>query len=123
VLATRQDTLSSIDGTARPSITSNRWYGVSAGGQLLEKLRHFKILIHHPRDNYFFYFDVSFEETLRRHKTRKKSVLLTMEKMQELYSRTTPSEYPGERIIPEATDVEQAYQLIIQTASLQVTPL
>jgi adenylate kinase family enzyme len=60
-----------------------------------------KLLNHHPMENYFFYFDVSFDETLRRHKTRQKSSLLDQGKMAELYSRTGPSGYSGECIIPE----------------------
>ena len=79
-----------------------------------------ELLTHHPAENYFFYFDVSFDETLRRHSTRQKSSLLTIEKMQELYSRTGPSGYPGECIIPETTSAERAYQLIIETADIPV---
>lgn len=77
-----------------------------------------ELLAHHPTENYFFYFDVSFEETLRRHKTRQKSSQLTTEKMKELYSRTGPSGYPGEHIISETTTAEQACQLVIDTCGL-----
>ncbi len=74
----------------------------------------------HPTENYFFYFDVSFDETLRRHSTRQKGPQFTIEKMKELYSRTSPSGYPGERIIPETTSAEQACQLIIETTGTSV---
>ena len=80
-----------------------------------------ELLIHHPTENYFFYFDVSFAETLRRHKTRQKSSLFTIEKMQELYSRTGPSEYLGERIISETTSAEQACTLIIDTSDVPIS--
>lgn len=74
--------------------------------------------VHHPNENYFFYFDVSFEETLHRHKTRNKSPLLDHEKMAELYSRTSPTGYKNERIIPESMSAEQAFQLIIDTSGV-----
>ena len=44
-----------------------------------------ELLAHHSTGNHFFYFDVSFDETLRRHSTRQKSSQLTIEKMKELY--------------------------------------
>lgn len=79
-----------------------------------------ELLAHHSAENYFFYFDVSFDETLRRHSTRQKSSQLTIEKMEELYSRTGPSGYLGERIIPEITSAEQACRLIIETTGISV---
>lgn len=77
-----------------------------------------ELLARHPAENYFFYFEVSFDETLRRHSTRQKSPLLTTERMQELYSRTGPSGYPGERSISETASAEQAYQLVVETADI-----
>jgi len=77
-----------------------------------------ELIAHHPTENYFFYFDVSFAETLRRHDTRQKSSLLTIEKMKELYSRTGPSEYSGECTISEISSAEQACKLIIETANV-----
>lgn len=79
-----------------------------------------ELLANHPTENYFFYFDVSFAETLRRHKTRRKGSLLTVEKMQELYSRAGPSGYPGECIISEETNAEQASQLIMKISGVPV---
>jgi thymidylate kinase len=99
-------------------------YDVIVEGFLgMEKYRSYfdELLSHHPTENYFFYFDVSFAETLRRHETRQKSSLLTIEKMKDLYSRTGPSRYPGERIISEATGVEQACKLIIDISDTPVS--
>lgn len=81
-----------------------------------------KLLAHHPAENYFFYFDVSFAETLRRHKTRQKSTQLSQEKMAELYLRTGPSGYLGECIIPETASPERAYQLIVDVSSVPFSP-
>jgi adenylate kinase family enzyme len=81
-----------------------------------------KLLSHHPENNYFFYFDVSFEETLRRHKTRLKSEALDEARMHELYLRSGPSEYPNEQIIHEITSAADAYLLIAKTSELQLIP-
>ncbi len=77
-----------------------------------------QLLAQHPAENYFFYFDMSFAETLRRHKTRQKSAQLDEEKMAELYSWTGPSGYLGEHIIPETTSAEEACKLIIDTSGV-----
>ena len=70
----------------------------------------------HPDNNYFYYFDVSFEETLRRHGTRHKDETLTKDKMYELYLKSGPSGYAGERIVAETQSAEQAMALIVNTA-------
>ncbi len=77
-----------------------------------------KLLAQHPAENYFFYFDVSFAETLRRHKTRQKGSQLSKEKMKQLYSLTSPSGYPGEYIIGETTGAEEACQLIMDASGV-----
>lgn len=77
-----------------------------------------ELLAQHPDNNYFFYFDVSFEETLRRHKTRLKSESLDEAKMHELFLRSGASEYPGEVIIPESSTEQQTLSLIIAKCEL-----
>ena len=77
-----------------------------------------KLLAKHPLENYFFYLDVSFDETLRRHSARDKSQQFGEAKMRELYTRTGPSGYPNEQIIPEATTAAAACRLIIDAAKL-----
>ncbi len=77
-----------------------------------------KLLAAHPQENYFFYFNVSFNETLRRHSGRAKSQQFGEEKMRELYARTGPSGYRNEQTIPETMSAAMACQLIIDTAAL-----
>jgi hypothetical protein len=77
-----------------------------------------ELIMKHPNNNYFFYFDVSFSETLRRHGTRQKSKTLTEAKMYELYLKSGPSEYPGERTISELLSAERAVSLIINTTRM-----
>ena len=78
------------------------------------------LLARHSAENYFFYFDVSFTETLRRHQTRHKGPQLTTERMQELYSRTSPFGYPGEYIISETLSAEEACQRIIDASHVSI---
>jgi adenylate kinase family enzyme len=82
-----------------------------------------ELLAVHPENNYFFYFDVSFEETLRRHKTRDKHKTLDAAKMHELYLRSGPSGYAGEQIIPETTPEAEASLLIAKASKLNLLAL
>lgn len=79
-----------------------------------------ELLAHHPENNHFFYFDVSFEETLRRHRTRQKSQSLDKAKMHELFLRSGPSRYPGEVIINQETSAEQAVLMIGQRCNAEI---
>jgi adenylate kinase family enzyme len=73
-----------------------------------------ELLAQHPDNNHFFYFDVAFEETLRRHKTRPKNETLSESRMHELFLKSGPSRYPGEIIIGEYATAEQAASSIIE---------
>jgi len=77
-----------------------------------------ELLQSHPTENYFFYFDVSFEETTRRHSTRSKSQDFTAQEMREWYDRASPTGYPNEHIIPEHCSAEQSLKLITHVANL-----
>lgn len=79
-----------------------------------------ELLTKHPNNNYFFYFDVSFDETQRRHGTRQKAETLTEAKMHELYLKSGPSGYAGEQIVTESMSAEQAKLLILDTAQLLI---
>ena len=79
-----------------------------------------ELLADHLDNNYFFYFNVSFEETLRRHRTRQKSEKLDATKMRELYLRSGPSEYRGEQMIHEATSAAEASLLIAKGSKMNI---
>lgn len=74
----------------------------------------------HPKDNYLFYLNVSFEEAVRRHATRDKSQHFGENEMSEWYARAAPTGYPGEHIITEDLAMDQVCQTIIQTAALKI---
>ncbi|HEV7454602.1 MAG TPA: AAA family ATPase [Candidatus Saccharimonadales bacterium] len=80
-----------------------------------------RLLTQHPTENYFFYLDVSFEETERRHGTRSKSKSFGTSKMRELYARTGPSGYPNERIVSEGETAQEACRLIIEVSGVKVS--
>lgn len=78
------------------------------------------LLAQHPTENHFFYFDIAFEESVRRHKTRLKSEGLNESKMHELYLRSSPSGYLNEQIIGENASKEYACSLIAKTSNLHL---
>lgn len=91
------------------------------------------IFAHHSGENYIFYFDVSFEETIRRHKHRQKIALQNQEsnklvqdekrgirlqefgekEMQEWYSAAHRSNHNLEKVIPESFSVQDSVDKIL----------
>lgn len=73
-----------------------------------------KIIDAHPSENYFFYFDISLEETLRRHAQRpvKNTPPFTLDDMKSWY----PDEYipihENEVLIPESSSIDETIALI-----------
>lgn len=80
-----------------------------------------ELLTHHPTGNYFFYMDVAFNETIRRHQTRHKAKPFSETHMRELYAKTSPSGYSDEVTILESASAEDAYQLIVKTVGIPVS--
>lgn len=86
---------------------------VRSYGEVLED-----ILTEHPAENYTFYFDVSLEETLRRHATR----LLKADRgfggndMREWYPATHRSDHKLEQIIPGTFSIDETIRLIRQAS-------
>jgi adenylate kinase family enzyme len=76
------------------------------------------LLAEHPDNNYFFYFDVSYEQTLQRHSTRQKDESLNEARMHELFLKSGPIGYPNETIISEDTSAENACLLIARLSQL-----
>lgn len=72
----------------------------------------------HPNDNFIFNFDVSFEETARRHGLRPKSNDFSVEEMKEWYQPVEELGYTFEYLIPESNTLEQTINLIRHTARL-----
>lgn len=66
---------------------------------------------------YFYYFDISFNETVKRHKTREKSNHFSVEEMKDWYSMTQPLGLVTEQIIHENMSKTEIIELI-RTKSL-----
>lgn len=87
---------------------------VRSYGELLDEM--FAV---HPEENYIFYFDISLEETLRRHSTRK-TVLTEFgpEDIREWYPAAHRSDHKLEKIIPETFSIEDTIRFIKETAKI-----
>jgi predicted kinase len=70
------------------------------------------LLRHHPDNNHFFYFDVSLEETLRRHRSRQSANLFTAADMRSWYRAGDVLGHASERVIREQCTLAEAIELI-----------
>jgi predicted kinase len=69
-------------------------------------------------DHNFFYFDVSFEETLRRHATKPIANEVGEHQLREWYLERNVTGFAGETIIPETLSVEETVALIVRKCGL-----
>jgi len=74
----------------------------------------------HPTENYMFYLDVSFDETVRRHDTRPEKAEFGVDVMKEWWNYATPTGYDFEAIIPEGTSQEDTVENIGHVATLEL---
>jgi adenylate kinase family enzyme len=72
----------------------------------------------HPEDNYMFYFDISLEETKRRHRTRDKFGDFPEEHMDDWYVFAKRSFVDLEVVILESNSIEQTVSRIREVTSL-----
>lgn len=86
----------------------------SAGhGSILRQL-----IAEHAGPAAVFYFDVSFDETVRRHFSRPEPIPVTADQMREWYLPCDLLRVTGEHVIDEHTEVEQAVTTILHTSGL-----
>lgn len=69
-------------------------------------------------DHYFFYFDISLEETLKRHTTKPNAHEFGETEMRKWYRPNERTHFQNEWIIPESNTLEQTIQTILETAGL-----
>ena len=77
-----------------------------------------EILRNHPKNNHFFYFDISFEETLRRHEYRPDKQDFGETKMRRWYKEKDFLACVQETIIPEIYSLDQTVDNIISRCHL-----
>ena len=71
-----------------------------------------KLFDGHDGENYIFYFDISLDESIKRHAGREKSKLFGEKELTEWYSKPTAMGYDFEYAIAEDSTVEQTLDLI-----------
>lgn len=71
-----------------------------------------KLFSGHDGENYIFYFDISLDETVKRHAGREKSKLFGERELAGWYSKPTAMGYDFEYAIPEHSTIEQTLELI-----------
>lgn len=72
-------------------------------------------------DTYFYYFDISFDETLKRHAT-KTNVSFGEEEMREWFRNNDHSGFANEIVIPESNTFDETVSQIISQTKLNATP-
>ena len=72
----------------------------------------------HPDDNFIFNFDISIDETVRRHATRPKNNSFTAEEMKKWYQPVQGLGHDFEYTIPDEYAIEQTIEYIKQVAGI-----
>lgn len=73
------------------------------------------LIKHHPTDNYFYYIDLPFEETLRRHEMRDKRHEFGEEKMSGWYIAHDQLGYEFEETFDSNIQIDKAVMRIIKS--------
>ncbi|HEX6462205.1 MAG TPA: AAA family ATPase [Candidatus Saccharimonadales bacterium] len=89
--------------------------GILSPGAYSELLE--EIFVAHPKENYMFYFDISFAETVRRHASRRQQTFGEKE-MKKWYPAAHRSHHKLEQIIPEAFSIKETLQFIKKSSGL-----
>jgi adenylate kinase family enzyme len=78
----------------------------------------FEELIQKCPDHHFYYFDIPFEETLRRHATKPNANEFGEKEMREWYKEKDITGFDREIIIPANLSQDKVVNMIIQTSNL-----
>jgi predicted kinase len=69
-------------------------------------------------DHHFYYFDIPFEETLRRHATKAVAGEFGRKEMEQWYKHRDVTGFDGEIVISDQYSADDAVKLIVKTAGL-----
>jgi len=69
-------------------------------------------------DNYLYYFDVSFKETLKRHATKPNAYEFGAKEMKQWYRPHDLTGFKNEKIIPEDYSLEEIVNTIVEDSGL-----
>lgn len=78
-----------------------------------------EIFRQHSTENYSYYFDVSLEETIRRHRTRpsRNTSTYTENDLRTFYNNEYGSIHDNEKIISEESSLDETIEYIIETSN------
>lgn len=77
-----------------------------------------QLFVLHPEHNFIYYVDVSLPETLRRHATKPNKDDFGEEEMRRWYIERDVLGVAGEKVIPEASTLEQTVSAIVTDTGL-----
>ncbi|MBI2411235.1 MAG: kinase [Candidatus Kerfeldbacteria bacterium] len=77
-----------------------------------------ELLAIHPHNNFFFYFDISLEATLKRHATKPNKDSFGEQEMRQWYKKNDLLHCTQESIIPEEWSLEESVRNIIHRSGL-----
>lgn len=75
----------------------------------------------HTEENYLFYLDVSFDETVKRHQTRPEKAEFKAEAMKKWWDYASPTNNVSETIIPESSSLDNTVKIISEVAGLELS--
>jgi adenylate kinase family enzyme len=81
-------------------------------GKMLQKL------VRACPDNYIYYFNVSFEETLKRHKTKPVAQAYGKKEMLDWYNHMDTTDFKNEIIVPESASLESTVRHIVKDTGI-----
>ena len=81
-------------------------------GEMLKKL------VERCPNNYFYYFNVSFDETLKRHITKPNAHEFGEKEMQKWYKPNQHTGFDSERIIPESFTIDNTINKILSETDI-----
>lgn len=88
---------------------------VKSSGDNLDEI--FKV---HPTENYLFYLDVDFDETIRRHQTRPESSEFNADSMKKWWDYSTPAGHKFETIISGSLPKEEIIKKISKVSGIEL---
>lgn len=81
-----------------------------------------EIIQQHPTNNYFFYFDISFEETLHRHEFKPNKSDFGEKEMKEWFKEKDFLKFVKEEVISEEFNLDEIVDYIIKSSDLAKVP-
>lgn len=79
------------------------------------------LLAAHTSDSHLFYFNVSLDESIRRHNTKAKPHGFGEADLKQWYPAAQRSNHPMERLIPESYSLTEAVAFVLESSGLEVT--